>query len=42
MDLFRSKYGLQGAVGFIICQDPSSDFVRFIIAIIYYCPQRDD
>ena len=24
MDLFRSKYGLQGAVGFISCQDPSS------------------
>jgi len=30
MDLFRSEYGLQGAVGFIGCQDPSSNFFRFI------------
>jgi hypothetical protein len=37
MDLFRSEYGLQGAVGFIRCQDPSLDFFRFIIDI-YYCP----
>ena len=35
MDLFRSEYGLQGAVGFISCQDPSSNFFRFIIAIIH-------
>jgi len=38
MDLFRSEYGLQGDIGFISCQDPSSDFFRFIIAVIYYCP----
>jgi len=30
MYLFRSEYGLQGAVGFIGCQDPSSNFFRFM------------
>ena len=39
MDFFRSKYGLQGAVGFVSCQDRSSVFFRFIIAITYYLPQ---
>jgi len=27
MDLFRSEYGLQGAVGFISCQDPRKQAV---------------
>jgi len=34
MDLFRSEYGLQGAVGFIGCQDPSSNFFHFMKSII--------
>jgi hypothetical protein len=29
MDLFRSEYGLQGAVGFISCQDPKLEFLPF-------------
>ena len=28
---FGSEYGLQGAVGFIDCQGPNSDFFLFII-----------
>ena len=31
MEQFRSKYGLQGAVGFISCQDTSSGFFLSII-----------
>jgi hypothetical protein len=38
MDLFRSEYGLQEAVGFIGCQDPSTNFFRFIADVIYYRP----
>jgi len=34
MDLFRSEYGLQGAVGFIGCQYPSSNFFRLLHCIV--------
>jgi len=38
MDLFRSEYGLQGAVGLVSCQDPSSNFFHFIVDVIYFRP----
>jgi len=31
MDLFRSEYGFQGAVGFISCHDPTSDFFHCLL-----------
>jgi hypothetical protein len=35
MYLFRSEYGLQGAVGVIACQDPSSNFFHFIVDVMF-------